>query len=451
MASLSFAVQRRKLLLVAPAAPTPRELKRLSDIDDQEGLRFQIPVIQFYRYDPSKEGRDPATTIRDAIARALVFYYPFAGRLREGPDRKLFVDCTGEGILFIEAYADVSIQQFGNALQPPFPCLDQLLFDVEGSSPVLDAPLLLIQVTLLRCGGFIFAMRLNHTMADAQGLVQFMHAVGELARGAAEPSVLPVWRRELLEARSIPKPTFAHREYDEVPDTNGTITPLDDMVHRSFFFGAQEVAALRSHLPPHLRRSSTFEILTAFLWRSRTLAMQPDPEEEFRIISIVNGRGGRFEQPLPDGYYGNAFAFPVAVETARELCGRPLAHAVELVKRAKAEVSWEYLRSLADLMVLRRRPHFTVVRTYLVSDVTRAGFGDVDFGWGKAMYGGPAKGGVGAIPGVASFFVPFTNSRGQKGIIVPVCLPAPAMELFSLEIERIVKATNEQQKVKSSL
>ncbi|GLT55587.1 hypothetical protein SLA2020_286970 [Shorea laevis] len=176
--SLAFTVRRRKPELVAPAKPTPHEFKQLSDIDDQEGLRFQIPVIQFYKYDPSMHGKDPVKVIREALAQTLVFYYPFAGRLREGPGRKLVVECTGEGVVFIEADADVTLQQFGDALQPPFPCLEELLFDVPGSGGVLNCPLLLIQVTRLKCGGFIFALRLNHTMSDAAGLVQFMTAVG---------------------------------------------------------------------------------------------------------------------------------------------------------------------------------------------------------------------------------------------------------------------------------
>ncbi|KAF2306767.1 hypothetical protein GH714_021241 [Hevea brasiliensis] len=143
--SLEFKVHRREPELIAPAKPTPHEFKPLSDIDDQEGLRFHIPVIQFYRYDPSMQGRDPVMVIREALARTLVFYYPFAGRLREGPKRKLIVECTGEGVLFIEAEADVALEQFGDALQPPFPCLEELLFDVPGSSGVLNCPLLLIQ------------------------------------------------------------------------------------------------------------------------------------------------------------------------------------------------------------------------------------------------------------------------------------------------------------------
>jgi hypothetical protein len=147
-AGLVFTVRRKTPELVAPAKPTPHEYKLLSDIDDQEGLRFQIPVIQFYRKDGSMEGRDPVKVIRQAIAKTLVWYYPFAGRLRElaGAGRKLMVDCTGEGVLFIEADADVTLHHFGDALQPPFPCLDQLLYDVPGSGGVLDCPLLLIQV-----------------------------------------------------------------------------------------------------------------------------------------------------------------------------------------------------------------------------------------------------------------------------------------------------------------
>lgn len=144
--SLVFAVHRQEPELIAPAKPTPHEYKLLSDIDDQEGLRFQIPVIQFYQYSPSMQGKDPARVIREALAQTLVFYYPFAGRLREGPQRKLMVDCTGEGVMFIEADADVTLEQFGDALQPPFPCLHELLYDTPSSEGMLNSPLLFIQV-----------------------------------------------------------------------------------------------------------------------------------------------------------------------------------------------------------------------------------------------------------------------------------------------------------------
>lgn len=438
--SLRFTVRRQPPVLVAPASPTPYELKKLSDIDDQEGLRFQIPVIQFYRNNQelSARGVDPARVVKEALSKALVSYYPFAGRLREGAGRKLMVECRGEGVMFVEADADVRLEEFGEELQPPFPGLEELLADVEGSGGVLNCPLLLIQVTRLSCGGFVFALRLNHTMSDAPGLVQFMTAVAELARGLPSPTVRPVWDRHLLDARSPPNQTCVHREYDDVPDTKGTIIPLDDMVHRSFFFGPAQISSLKSHLPPHLRSSaSTFELLTACLWKCRTLALSPDPDEEVRIICIVNARA-KFNPPLPEGYYGNAFTFPVAVSRADNLMNNPLGYALGLVKKAKSDVTEEYMKSVADTMVIRGRPHFTVVRSYLVSDVTRAGFGEVDFGWGKAAYGGPAKGGVGAIPGVASFYIPM-----RDGIVVPVCLPGFAMDRFASEVERLSRQPSE--------
>jgi hypothetical protein len=146
---LVFKVSRREPVLITPSEPTPHELKPLSDIDDQDGLRVHIPLILFYPYDHSMQRRDPVQVIKEALAKTLVFYYPFAGRLREGPKRKLLVECTGEGILFIEANADVTLEQFGDALWPPIPCLEELLFDVPGSSGMINCPLLLIQVCLL--------------------------------------------------------------------------------------------------------------------------------------------------------------------------------------------------------------------------------------------------------------------------------------------------------------
>ncbi|GFP85839.1 benzyl alcohol o-benzoyltransferase [Phtheirospermum japonicum] len=281
-------------------------------------------------------------------------------------------------------------------------------------------------------------------MSDAVGIVQFMSAVGELARSAVALSIPPVWERHILNARDPPRVSHTHHEYDVVPDTKGTVTvPFENMVHRSFFFGAAEISALRRCLPPHLRRRSTFEILSACLWRCRTITISPYPDEEVRILCIVNSQK-RFNPPLPEGYYGNAFAFPVAISTAGDLSKNPLHYAVELIRKTKLEVIEEYMRSVADLMVIRGRPHFTVVRTYLVSDLMRAGFQELDFGWGKAAKGGAAKGGaakggVGAIPGVASFYIPTKNNKGDSGIVVPICLPMNAMDVFTKELEMMVK------------
>ncbi|KAK2991166.1 hypothetical protein RJ640_015471 [Escallonia rubra] len=468
-ASLVFKVTRREHELVVPTKPTPNEHKLLSDIDDQEGLRFQLPLISFYRNNdhPFTRGRDPVKVIKEALAQTLVFYYPFAGRLREGPRGKLIIDCNGEGVMFIEADADITLKQFGDVLQPPFPCLNELLYDVPGSEGVINSPLLLIQlkkldfeldlssmtdtkqvmtiqgllaikVTRLACGGFIFALRLNHTMTDGRGLAQFTTAVGEMARGASVPSIPPVWQRELLLARDPPMVTCTHHEYDDVPDTKGTLMALDDMAHRSFFFGPAEITALRKCVPRHLRKCTTFEVLTACLWRCRTIAILPDPEEEVRIICVTDARA-KFNPPLPVGYYGNAIAFPAALTTTRKLCQNPLGYALELVMKAKSDVTDEYMRSVADLMATKGRPHFTVVRSFIVSDATRVGSREADFGWGKAAYGGAAKGGVGAIPGVASFYLPFTKKNGENGIVVPICLPAPAMERFLVELDCMLK------------
>ena len=290
-------------------------------------------------------------------------------------------------------------------------------------------------MTRLKCGGFIFAVRLNHTMSDAAGLVQFMMAMGEMARGACAPSILPVWQRHLLQARDPTQVTCTHREYDDMASTVVVPIPLNDgMAHRTIFFGSTEVSALRRFMPHHLKQCSTFELLIACLWRCRTMALLTNPQEEVRVLCIVNARD-KFNPPLPNGYYGNVFAFSVALTTAGKLCKNPLGYTVELLKKAKNNVTEEYLRSVIDLMMIKGRPHFYGVGSYVVSNVTRAGFGEVDFGWGKPFYGGPAKGEVGAIPGVSGFYIPSKNCKGENGIVVPISLPVQAMERFGNQLD----------------
>ncbi|XP_054819450.1 benzyl alcohol O-benzoyltransferase-like [Prosopis cineraria] len=433
--NIVFTVRRRQPELIAPAKPTPHEVKLLSDIDDQAGLRAQTPFMHFYRSEPSlMTGKDPVKVIRDALAQTLVFYYPFAGRLREGEGRKLMVECNEEGVMFIEADADVTLQQFGDDLQPPFPCFENLLNSPPGSDGNLHCPILLIQVTRLKCGGFIFGLRMNHSMSDGPGIAQFMKALAEIANGATEPSILPVWHREVLNARDSPNITCTHHEYDEVV---GDPIPITNTIHRSFFFGPTDVSSLRKLLPNHLTYQPTsFDLVTACLWRFRTKALQLDPQDDVRLMFLANARMGRdrFNPPLPKGYYGNAIVFPTAVSTVGKLSESPLEYALELVRESKDVVNGEYFHSVADLLVTRGRPSFATVRSFIVADFSRLGFKDVDFGWGKAVYAGPALSGLGTFQGF-TFYVGYSNSKGEEGRIVPICLPPECMEKFAKELD----------------
>ena len=112
------------------------------------------------------------------------------------------------------------------------------------------------------------------------------------------------------------------------------------------------------------------------------MALSPDPDEVMVLAVVVNARGRNTTAVgIPSGYYGNAFLVPVAMSTARELCTNPLSYAVELVRKAKNQVDIEYMRSTADLIVLRRgqSPPITA-GMFSLSDATRARFDDLDFG-----------------------------------------------------------------------
>ena len=291
-----------------------------------------------------------------------------------------------------------------------------------------------LQVTRLACGGFTFAVRLNHTMSDAQGIAQFLNAVGEMARGKPTPTMHPAWARELLSARNPPSVKLDHGEYDTVPESQRTLFPADEqLVHKSFFFGPKDISTLKRKVPIPC---TSFEVLVAFIWRARTIALCLDPDDELRFMFYINVRS-KMGPNFPAGYYGNVLVHPVVLSSVKKLCESPLSYAVELIKKAKATA--KYIKSVANLMALREWPPVAmngVRRVYLVSDNTKAGYAEVDYGWGTAVYGGPATGGFDALPGLLSFFVAFTNEQGERGTVVPMCLPKAAMKNFIVEIEK---------------
>lgn len=382
--------------------------------------------------------QDPAIVIKRGLSQAMVYYYPVAGRIREGPGGKLSIECNGEGILFFEADADVSLEELGTVPQPPFSFIDKINHDIWESVGIIDSPMVVVQVTRLSCGGFICTTMLNHTVCDGFGIGMFYHAAAEMSRGSSAPTILPVWERERLHARAPPRVTCVHHEFDDPPpDDDNSKAPKEPLSIRSIFFTRKDLEGLRAQLPAHLRKSATtFDILTAYLWRCRTAALRLAPDEETRLIIAVNARG-KLNPPLSEGFYGNAIILPATVTKAGKLMENKLEYGVELVRKVKAMATEEYVRSTADLLVLKGRPHYTVHNTYLVADIRYAGHGELDWGWGKPSFGGPADVGEEFI----SFLLTFKNGKGENGILVPICLPESTMESFMIEFKKMVHFT----------
>ncbi|XP_021753963.1 methanol O-anthraniloyltransferase-like [Chenopodium quinoa] len=438
-------VARQEAVVVVPANPTRRELKELSDIDDQQGLRVRPQVIMAFKANRSKAGKDPAKVIKEAIAKALVYYYPFAGRLKEGPNRKLMVDCNDEGVLFIEADANVRLEEIRTRILPPCPLLEDFLYDVPGSKGIIGCPLLLFQVTRLICGGFILGVRFNHTVCDTPGFAQLLQAMAEISRGLPRPSVMPLWKRELLAAKYPMRVTCAHLEYGQAGDINHEQQFKDggNMVRGCFHFGPKQIRTIRNLFPPNIQHSSsTFELLCAFLWRCRTIALQPDPEEIVKFSMYISLRGKQFT-PLPTGYYGNAVVCPAVATKAKDLLREnSWTYALQLVKGSKDKANEEYVRSMLDYTVSNGRPDYTEYLHWMTTNHAYIGLEKVDFGWGTPLYAGVPRPHF-----VQSMFTRFENDRGEMVRVVLMLLPLQTMSRLKEELRKIVGDQRESSRI----
>ncbi|KAK7281023.1 hypothetical protein RIF29_08658 [Crotalaria pallida] len=436
---------------IKPPKPTPSSILSLSHIDNRPDCDGLAQIIYAYQPPPNHEYSidsqllDPVFMIKEALSKALLYYYPLAGRLVKHADGNYRIHFDGDcGVPFLEAVANCNLSSLhyfnGNETETA----KHFAFNLPPQDQNGHQYPLVFKVTKFLCGGFTIAIGTSHVVVDGFGASQFSRAMAELASGKSEPSVKPVWERERLMG-SITKQPF------QCPIDVSTLAvspflPTTTLMHGCFKLDCQSITRLKLNLMKEsvhetMEKSfTTFEALGAYVWRSRAKALKLSYEGSATLMTIVGIRG-HFDPPLPDGYYGNAFVDPYTILRVKDLIERPLSEIAKLIRESNKYAS---TRDYVTKSINTIYPSLEEVNIYgdaitVLTDWRHLGFMEkMDFGGNKLVNAVPDPCGMFGSESVCVFSTPSPLDPSMKGgVQIFVSLPSGAMVKFEQEMEAL--------------
>ncbi|KAH7569230.1 hypothetical protein JRO89_XS06G0127300 [Xanthoceras sorbifolium] len=280
-------------------------------------VRVLTPRVFFYRpISTSSSNFFNAQELKESLSKALVLFYPLAGRLGHDENGRIEIKCNAEGALFVEADTDSALDDFNDFA--PSSQLSHLLPKIDYSAEISSYPLLISQ-----CGAAL-GVGLHHILADGASTFNFVNTWASITRGVS-PSMTPMHDRTLL--------------WDRVP----TI----------FKITLEQLETLRTGLRKEeqttmtKKRYSNYEVLAAHIWRCTCKARSLANDQETKLYMPVDGRS-KLDPPLPLEYFGNAIFYATSIALSGDLQSEPLMDTIERVHKAVKQMDDEYLRSAID-------------------------------------------------------------------------------------------------------
>nr|AHA14500.1 hydroxycinnamoyl-coenzyme A quinate transperase [Fagopyrum tataricum]WDA42977.1 O-hydroxycinnamoyl transferase [Fagopyrum tataricum] len=420
----------RNSTMVKPAKETPQRSLWNSNVD-LVVPRIHTPSVYFYRPNGSTNFFDP-NPVKEALSRALVYFYPMAGRLRRDEDGRIEIDCNGEGVLFVEAETTSVIDDFGDFA--PTLELRKLIPTVDYSQGISSYSLLVLQLTYFKCGGVSLGVGMQHHAADGFSGLHFINTWADMARGL-DLTIPPFIDRTLLRARDPPQPKFHHVEYQPPPTLKNPTEPStpEEATVAIFKISREQISTLKakSKEDGNTIPYSSYEMLSGHVWRCVCQARGLENDQGTKLYIATDGRS-RLNPTLPPGYFGNVIFTTTPVAQAGDLASKPTWYAASRIHDALARMDNEYLRSALDYLELQpdltalvRGAHTFRCPNLGITSWTRLPIHDADFGWGRPIFMGP-----GGIPyeGLA-YMLPSPVNDGSLSLAI--ALQPEHMKLFS--------------------
>uniref|UniRef100_A0A0D3GXE1 Uncharacterized protein n=1 Tax=Oryza barthii TaxID=65489 RepID=A0A0D3GXE1_9ORYZ len=433
-------VQKIESCFVQPSKMLPGQALWLSPLDIIKASRGHTPLVHFYQHgDDAAADFFDVGRLKKAMAKALVAFYPFAGRLTTDADGRPSIDCNNEGVLFVVARSEqLTVDAFSNLKS--LPELRRLFI------PCIEPP---STVLAIQVGSAV-----HHSAVDGHSMFHFLQAWSYLCRegdDAAEVVVdLPCHNRALLQPRS---PPVVH------PDALAMFSPKTNLHERPpgrpvstkiFAISDDEVATLKAVCGG----ASTFTAVSALVWRCACAARRLPPDARSKLSFPVNIRR-RVRPTLPDRYFGNAIVTAFVATAVRNIVASGSSSATEtttaslakvaarisgVMRRLAADNNEELLRSAVDYHEMaatatsrwRRPDRGSLPETELrVISWLHLPLYDMDFGWGFPRMMSRAE-------SVRGGFVHVMSGRPADGggVRVLACLEAENMD----EFERLLSA-----------
>jgi len=446
--SLSLSHDTKDIVIVKPSKPTPCEILSLSTIDNDPNINILCQTIYVYKpnLDFPNDQKDPACVIKEALSKALVYYYPLAGKITTLDDGKLGINCNGDGVPFLESNANCELSSLHYLEGIDVPTAQKLVFDNPSQDQTSPHPLV-FKVTKFLCGGFIIGMGLSHSVCDGYGASQFYRALAELASGKNEPSLKPVWERERLTAKSTLKEQPFQFLIDKTSIATSPFLPTKEISHECFNLNSETIKRLKMKLMKEsdddnvMKESfTTLETLGAYVWRSKVKVLKLNNDGKTMFCLAVGVRK-LLDPPLHEGYYGNAFVASNVVLKVKELNEKPLFEVVKLIKESKKlPLNNEYIKNSINMLETMRKGNIRIEGTgasLVLTDWRQLGLlQEVDFGWKDSVNIVPVPWNMFGFVDLCLFLPPSKLDSSMKGgVRIFVSLPKASMAKFKEEME----------------